>query len=444
MRRTRQWLLGAGIVLGALGLLAIVLVRLVPSDEELRLRAMAELEAALGVPVRVGALHWQLLPSPRVTIENVVTTQTQPIEVKKLTAYPNTTALWQRRLKLDRAELQGAVLPQLSLRELGDKMPSETTQKTQEPAAPGQAQKSGKLTVDELPLAQFAFRDVTWISRTGVRIGFDGEADFDAGWRPRTARIRRPEITPPADLTLTRQGQEDRWDARVNLGGGTAHGELQLQPRDKGGLRLSGKFKPQGIEVDSALRAINQTPIVAGKASGDTTVSASGDSVAELARSLHTTTSFTMGRSTLLRFDVDKAIRSVGKDHAGKTPLDSITGQLDTQNTAQGMVVSLSRLQTSSGVLSVSGKARVANWKIDAEFAVDLVDGVIGVPLRLSGPLDKIQVSVPASALAGAAAGSVVLPGIGTAIGARIGAAIGRILGAEPAGGPRRLAPVEK
>lgn len=444
MRRTRQWLLGAGIVLGALGLLAMVLVRLVPSDEELRLRAMAELEAALGVPVSVGALHWQLLPSPRVTIESVVTTQTQPIEVKKLTAYPNTAALWRRRLKLDRAELQGAVLPQLSLRELGDKTPSETTQKTQEPAAPGQAQKSGKLTVDELPLAQFAFRDVTWISRTGVRIGFDGEVDFDAGWRPRSARMRRPEITPPADLTLTRQGQEDRWDARVNLGGGTADGELQLQSQDKGGLRLSGQFKPQGIAVDSALRAINQPPVVAGKASGETTLSASGDTAGELARSLHTTTSFTMGRSTLLRFDLDKAIRSLGKEHAGKTPLDAITGQLDTQNTAQGMVLSLSRLQTSSGVLSASGKARIVNRKIDAEFSVDLVDGVIGIPLRLSGPLDKIQVSVPASALAGAAAGSVVLPGIGTAIGARIGAAIGRILGVEPADGPRRLAPVEK
>lgn len=444
MTRTRKWLLGAGIALGALGLLAIVLVRLVPSDEELRRRAAAELEAALGVPVSVGALHWQLLPSLRVTIENVVTTQSQPIEVKKLTAYPNMAALWQRRLKLDRADLEGAVLPQLSLRQLGDKTPSETTQKTQEPPAPGQAQKSGKLTVDDLPLAHVAFRDVTWISRTNVRIGFDGEADFDAGWRPRTAQIRRPDVTPPADLALTRLGQEDRWEARINLGGGTANGELQLQSGEMGGLRLSGKFQPQGIEVDSALQAINQPSVVAGKASGETTLSASGDTAGELARSLHTTTSFTMGRSTLLRFDLDKAIRSLGKEHAGKTPLDAITGQLDTQNTAQGMVVSLSRLKTSSGALSASGKARIANRKIDAEFSVDLVDGVIGVPLMLSGPLDKVQVSVPASALAGAAAGTAVLPGIGTAIGARIGAAIGRILGAEPAGGPRRLAPVEK
>ena len=429
MMRTRKWLLGVGLALGALGLLAIVLVRLIPSDEALRLRATAELEAALGVPVSVGALHWQLLPSPRVVIENAATRQTPPIEVKKLTVSLNTAALWQRRLKVERAELEGAVLPQLSLHELGDKEPSDATKKPEELEG---SRKPGKWTVDQLPLARFYFRDVTWILRTGVRIVFDGEAAFDAGWRPRTAQIRRPDITPPADLALTRQGQDDRWEARINLGGGTAHGELQLQPRDKGGLRLSGKFKPQDIEVDSALRAMNLRSVVAGKASGETTLSASGDSAAELARSLHTTTSFTMGRSTLLRFDLDKAIRSLGKDHAGKTTLDSITGQMDTQNTAQGMVVSLSRLKASSGVLSAAGKARIANRRIDAEFSVDLVDGVIGVPLVLSGPVDKIQVSVPAGALAGAAAGTAVLPGIGTAIGARIGAALGKIFGSGP------------
>lgn len=429
MRRARQWLIGGGVALGVLGLLAVVAVRMIPSDEELKVRAAAELKAALGVPVSVGALHWQLLPSPRVTVENVVTTQTQPIEVKKLTAYLDTSALWQRRLKVARAELDGGVVPQLSLRGLGSKPASEGTQTSADPQA---AQKPGPFTVDALPLAQFAFREVTWISRTGARIVLAGEVAFDAGWRPRTAQIRRPDITPPADLTLTRQGQEDRWEALINLGGGTANGALTLKSQDKGGLRLSGTFKPQGIEVSSALRAMNQRAVLAGKASGDTRLSASGDTAGELARSLHTTTSFKMGPSSLMRFDLDKAIRSLGKDPAGKTPLDGITGQLDTQNTAQGMVISLTRLKTSSGTLSASGQARIANRKIDAEFSVDLVDGVIGVPLRLSGPLDKVQVSVPAGALAGAAAGTVVLPGIGTALGARMGAALGKLFEAKP------------
>lgn len=435
MMRARRWLTGGGIALGVLGLAAVLAVQMIPSDEELKVRAAAELETALGVPVSVGTLHWQLLPSPRVTVENVVTTQPQPVEVKKLTAYLDTSALWQRRLKVARAELDGGVVPQLSLRGLGSKPASEGAPT---PANPQATQKPGFFTVDALPLAQFAFRDVTWISRTGVRLVLAGEVGFDAGWRPRTAQIRRPDITPPADMTLTRQGQEDRWEALVNLGGGTANGAFTLKSQDKGGLRLSGTFKPQGIEVSSALRALNQRAVVAGKASGDTSLSATGDTAGELARSLHTTTSFKMGPSSLLRFDLDKAIHSLGKDHAGKTPLDGISGQLDTQNTGQGMVISLSRLKTSSGALSASGHARIANRKIDAEFSVDLVDGVIGIPLKLSGPLDKIQVSVPPGALAGAVVGTAVLPVIGTAIGARIGAALGKIFGAEPDAKPSR------
>ena len=425
MTHARKWWLGIGFTLGVFALLAVIVVSLIPSDEELARRAAAELEAKLGVPVSIGALHWQLLPSPLVVIENAATRQPQPLEVKKLTAYLDTAALWQRRLKVDRAELQGAVVPQLSLRALAP----------QDPAAG--ADKPGSFTVDEIPLARFEFHDVTWISRRGNRVVYDGEVDFDAGWRPRTAQLRRPEVKPATDLTLTRQGQDDRWDVRANVGGGAANGQVQLESGAKGGaMRLSGKLQPRGIEVDSALQAFNRRSIVAGKASGETTLSASGATVGELAQSLHTTTPFTVGRSTLLRFDLDKAIRTVGKDHSGKTPLDSITGQLDTQNTPDGMVVDFSRIKAKSGALSASGKARVANRHIDAEFAVDLVKGLVGIPLKISGPLDQVKVSVPASAVAGAVAGTAVLPGIGTAIGARIGAAMGQIFGARPAAAP--------
>ena len=425
MTRRRKWLAGQGIALGALVLLVMVLVRLVPPDEELAQRASTELEAALGVPVSVGALHWQLWPSPQVVVENVVTRQPQPVEIKKLTLYLDTAAFWQRRLKVDRAELQGAVLPQLSLHDLGRRAPA---------AAP---QEQRRFSLDALPLAQIAFHDVTWISRRGSRIVYDGEAAFDANWRPRTARLWRPGVVPAVEMTLTRQGQDDRWDARTNVGGGTANGELQLQTRDDGGLRVTGKLQPRNIEAASALEAFMRRAIVAGRVSGETTLSASGATLAELAQSLHTRTVFSMGRSTLLRFDLDKAIRSVGKQHAGKTPLDAITGQLDTQNTPQGMVVELTKLKTSSGVLSASGQARVAKERIEGEFAVDLVDGVVGVPLQVSGPLEQVQVSVPASALAGAAVGTAVLPGIGTALGARLGAALGQIFGSDSKGSPR-------
>ena len=430
MTRARQWPLGAGIFLGVLALLAVVVARLIPPDEELARRASGELEAALGVPVSIGALHWRLLPSPSVVIEDAATGQPQPIEVKRLTAWLDMSALWQRRLKVERAQVAGAVLPQLSLRGLGG-----------QPAASGQQAKP--FTLDGLPLARIEFRDVTWVSRRGTRLVYDGEADFDAGWRPRTAALRRPGVSPPAQLTLTRQGRDDRWEVHSTVGGGTAHGEMQLHTNADGALRLAGKLQPRDIDIVSALQAFNRRSMVSGKVSGETTLSASGSHLGEIARSLHTATRFNAGPATLLRFDVDKAIRSLGREHAGSTPLDAISGQVDTQNTPQGTVVSYTGLQARSGALSATGQARVANRQVDAELAVDLVDGIVGVPLRLSGPVDKVRVAVPPSALAGAAVGTALLPGVGTAIGARIGSAIGRLLGSEPEG-QRRLAPVEK
>ncbi len=420
MRRTRKWLIAGGIAVAVLVIVTIGLLSLVPSEEELARRAATELEAALGVPVSVGSLHWRLRPSAVVELANVATQQSQPILINKLTAHLNVAALWQRRLKLDRVEIDGAVLPQLSLAAL------------HAPADAAAGARPGRLQVDELPLAALVFRDVTWVSRHGTRVVYEGDAEFEAGWRPRKASLRRPDFQPATDLTLTRQGDQDRWDTRINVGGGTANGELQLQTRADGQLQLAGQLQPRGIETVSALAAFNRHSVIAGKVSGETTVSASGAGLAGLARSLHTTTAFTMGRSTLLRFDLEKAIRSAGKDHAGNTALDSVAGRLDTQNTAAGMVLDFSQVRAVSGALSASGKARIANRQIEAELSVDLVEGLVGVPLRLSGPLAHVNVSVPPGAIAGAAVGTAVLPGTGTAIGARIGAALGKLFSPGP------------
>ncbi|ABE42080.1 AsmA-like C-terminal region-containing protein [Polaromonas sp. JS666] len=422
MTRAHRWLVGLGLVLGLPVLLWVAMMRLVPSDDELARRAALQLEAWLGVKVNVGALHWRLLPAPTLVMENIITVQPQPIVIQKLTAYPDLLALWQRRVKMDRVDLHGATVPQLSL---GWAL-----------ARPEHGREPTESSVGDIPLARLVFRDVTWISRHGVPVIYDGEVDFDPGWRPRHALLRRPGFTPVTDLTLTREGQDDRWAARINVGGGTAHGTVELQTRPNGRFHLEGALQPKDMEVESALAAFNRRSIVAGKASGNTVLSAHGDNVVELAQSLHTRTTFAMGSSKLLRFDLDKAIRSAGQEFAGQTALESVTGQLDTQNTPQGMVVDYTGIKAGSGALTASGKARVANQQVQAELSVDLVDGVVGVPLQINGPLENVRVSVSRGALAGAMVGTAILPGVGTAIGARIGATLGKILSPDPAGKP--------
>lgn len=414
MKRRSKWMVAAGVLVLLLAAVGAALVWLLPSNEELAVRASAELQSRLGVPVRIGSLHWSLRPVPAVVIENAATEQAPAITVRRLTVYPSLAALIDGRLKFDRAELEGAVLPQLALRALA------------------KAPESVKLASAATPLERLVLRDVTWVSRLGRPIVFDGEVDFDPNWRLRQAQLRRPGVSPAADLTLTRQGQEDRWTTLINLGGGTAHGEVQLQTRDNGRLQLGGNLQPRDVEVASALAAFDRRSLVAGKASGNTALSAAGDTVGELAQSLHTRTSFAMGRGTVLRMDVDKAVRSLGKERAGQTPLETLSGQLDTQNTAKGMVVSFTGIQATSGAFTASGQGRIAGRQVNAEFAVDLVDGLVGIPLQVTGPLDKVEVTVPRSALVGAAVGTAVLPGVGTAIGARIGATLGRLFGSEP------------
>lgn len=414
MRARNKWMVAGGVLLALLVAAWVALLLLLPSDEELAAKASVELEARLGVPVAIGTLGWRLFPVPAVVVQDVATRQTPPITFKKLTVHPSLPALLDGRLQFDSAELDGAVLPQLSLRAL-DKGPS-----------------VARANPDATVLERFVFRDVTWITRRGVAVVFDGEIDFDPAWRPREAHLRRPGVQPVTDLRLIRQGQEDRWTTQIRIGGGTADGEVEVKTRDKGRLRLEGTLKPQGVEVASAMSAFNRNSVISGQASGDTSLLADGDTVGELARSLHTKTLFSMRRATLLRFDLDKAVRSLGRDYAGQTPLDTVTGQMDTQNTPQGMVVTYSGVKATSGALTASGQARVANRQIESEFAVDLVDGVIGVPLKVSGPFEDVKVSAPAGAVAGAAVGTVVLPGLGTAIGARIGATLGKIFSPEP------------
>ena len=73
---------------------------------------------------------------------------------------------------------------------------------------------------------------------------------------------------------------------------------------------------------------------------------------------------------------------------------------------------------------------------------MDLIGGLVGVPLRVTGPVNAVKVSVAPGVLAGAVVGTAVLPGIGTALGVRVGAALGKLFGSEaPAAGrpaPRR------
>lgn len=433
--RRVAWALGAVALVGAVG--AALVAMYLPSNAALAQRATAALTQAVGAPVQVGALHWQLLPRPAVVLTDVVAgpsagePDAKPaLTLQRITLVPEVSwaTLQSRRLRLLQARVEGAVVQQRALAALGgavpkDRVPDTPATQTANPA---------------IPLEQLVWQQVTWVPRHGAAVVVAGAATFDADWRPRTATLQLPDAKVTADLTLTRQGQDDRWAVQGHLGGGTAKGELALHTLASA-WALDGTLALQGIGVADALQAVNRQPVVSGLANGTTVVSARStftEGPAQLLKSLHTDTRFSMGRSLLLRFDVDKAVRSAGSDTKGQTPLDSVTGTMATQNSATGMVIDFSNVKAESGALSASGRARLANRQLEAEVSVDLagglVGGLVGIPLRITGPVGALKVSVAPGALAGAAAGTAVLPGVGTALGARVGAALGKLFGKEP------------
>ncbi|MES2183708.1 MAG: glycine zipper domain-containing protein [Pseudomonadota bacterium] len=415
-RRRTVWTVAASVavLLGAAALAAAVWV---PNEAQLAQMAAGRLTQALGVPVTIGSLHWQLLPQPLVTMRDARTQQDPPVTIGQVTGWPRLgPLLLHRQISFRRVEATGVSLPQVSLRALSGA----------ESRMDGSA---GGWHAAPVAVERLEFHDLVWIGRRQIPLEFDGAIDFDAAWRPRHAEAERPGVTPPVKLVLDREGGEDRWRADTTVGGGTWNGTLALTQPSPGQMRLTGELAPKGIEVEQMLAAFKRKTVVRGRVSGSTTLEAEGQGIGALVQSLHTRTRFSLAPATLLHFDLDKAIRSVGKEHEGNTRLDSLSGQLDTQNAADGIVLRYTGLKAHSGVLTASGSATLAKRRVDALLAVDLVDGLVGVPLKITGPVTQPEVSVPAGAVAGAAVGTAVLPGVGTAIGARIGGMFGKLFG---------------
>ena len=460
----RVWLWGVLAVLAGFGMVAALLVgTLFPRSDELANRAAQALEDALGTPVSIGALTWQLLPQPRVELLDVVISQptapaaagdagaatgkvgsqaaagsgtagnrtAAPITLQRVTVLPalSLTSLWNHTVRVHQIEVDGAHVPQRTLARL--RLSSNTSQS----GKPDAAILGFRLT--PVPIDMLVWRSVLWTPHHGPSFQVSGDATFDPQSRLRTAAVRLLQAAGPTDITLNLIDPgttgNARWTVKSRMGGGTVDGELALSQTGSDWL-LSGRLTPANVEVASAMEAFNRRSVVRGKASGNMVISARAAQSAGLGAlmaSLQTDTRFKIGASQLTRFDVGKAVRSVGRDTSGHTPLDSITGQMSTRNTPNGMLTRFVDVTARAGVLSAVGSATVANGEVDALVTVDLVDGVVGVPLRITGPITQVKVSVPPSALAGAAVGTAVLPGVGTVVGARLGAALGSLFGSK-------------
>lgn len=424
MTRTRRWLIGTGVavllLLGGLGWFAL---RLLPSDEALAARVSESFERASGIGLRVGSASWSVRPTPVVVLHDLATDQPRPITVRRVVLRPRLAALLRRSIAIEAVEVEGAVLPRASVRAFRGRWQADEV--------PGML--AGAWTLAEIPVERVRLEDIVWINRRDIALAYDAELRFDPGWRPREAEVRRPGVSPTTRLRLAREGEEDRWRVQIDAGDGTWNGQAELRTLEKGRMRITAELEPRDVDVGVLVSAFRRHQAIEGRFDGRTEVRSEGDDVGELIRHLTTRTRFVMRPATLKGFDLSKVVGAPNAARGGRTVLDELTGTLETQNTGDGILLRYTGLQARSGLLSASGSASVLNRRLNGEMAIDLVDGVVGMPLKLAGTLDEPQLSLTGGALAGAAVGTAVLPGVGTAIGARIGQQVEKIFGGEDA-----------
>jgi hypothetical protein len=378
MRGSTKWAAGGLAGVGVLAVTALVAVGQWASSEDFRGRAQAAARQALGVPVQLGGVevsYWPLGARVR-----GVQVQTRPaITLEQVEATPVWLSLLAGKPALDALVVRNAVLPQQGIVALAAAAQKSDAKAGAQPATPTAA--------PALP-RRILLDQVTWVDAAGQKLTVNAEVAFGDEPLPRDAKV---DITggryAGAKLRLVRE--DEVWQLRGEIGGGTIAGPLRLAPGKAGSWRLTGDLATDKVEV-AALTAPSRS--FTGRLEARTSLQADFKDPGQLADVLRTQTRFTVRGAVLHGVDLAAAVRTLGVSRDGQTVLDTLTGQVATQ----GKAVHLTNLVASSGMLSATGDVSLAadrslSGKINAALGGSALSA--GVPLKVAGTLDAPSVS---------------------------------------------------
>lgn len=420
MRRARKyWFWALGALLLVLAATLLVVQRWVSSDE-FRLRVEQEATAVLGVPLKLERVGLTLWPLPGVALDGMELRTRQPLKVARIELRPAWLHLLIGRVAISTLVVRRAVLPQQGIDALLASL-QKMRQRDKTPQTGSSLYLLPRRTVlDEL----------SWVDARGKAIVIQAEAQLDSDALPERLELDVLRGRLQGTRLDLRRSDELAWEVLLQVAGGSVQGRVEVQPLGEAGTEfvLKGQLQTRDVEL-SQLTAPEPTEAVrarqplSGRLEASTTLSARARQPSALLDVLQTQSKFTVRSGMLNGIDLVKAVQTVGVSRGGKTPLDTLSGQV----TTRGKAIELQNLAASSGALSATGQVSVSTTQqLGGRVNVDL-GGAVGVPLLVSGTVDAPEVSLTAGAKIGAALGTLLMPGVGTGAGASMGGKLGEL-----------------
>ena len=418
-----RWIRFGSILFGLAGLAVtgvVLALQYWVGTADFRGRIEREASAVLGLPVRLGAVSVDFWPVPSVALDGVSIDSRPPLTLERIEARPLWAPLLRGRLEVATLVVRQAVVPGLGVASITSAM----MRKRAASAAPGAPAAPGERSAWWPRRARFDA--LSWVDGNGRTTTIDAQVVIDEDGLPATASVNilRGRVAGAA-ATLKREG--DAWLVKADIGGGKVSGRLSLQQAGRGPPgALQGSFRIANVEL-AALTAPSRT--LTGQLDATTTLRAPLQDLARLRETVQTQTQFTVRNAVIHGINLREAVRTVGLNRGGNTPLDMLAGRLATQ----GSAMQLTQLVASAGNLSATGQVAMALDKslggtVEVSLAAAATGNAISVPLQVGGTLDNPSVTLSRGALIGAAIGTAVLPGIGTGAGARLGDKLGESL----------------
>lgn len=427
----------------ALILLLVVVPFLIPMGTYISKIEQA-VSGKIGIPVKIGSLHFALLPTPRANIGNLVIGSDGAIRVDDITAVLDVASLFDDVRVISTLKLDAPVLKPAGTALLGS-------------IAGRKDESSGRAPV---ALRRIVVNDAK-IGMEGVSLpSFDAEVELSPGGKLQHAALTSREGNLAVDLAPAESGyaatiKAEKWtlpagpqivfdtlkanleyagstlkfsqiEATLFRGKFTASGRMDWARN----WHLAGKFKTDGIELGDATRLFTRTVKVTGRISGDGKYNSTAKEAGKLGDALALDYDFNVANGVLYGVDLVKAANLLMRQGqtGGETHFDALSGTLHTR----GKHIEVRPLHIVSGLLAADGNVSIAaDRKLDGKIDAEIKKGValVTVPLQISGTMDKPIVLPTKAALAGAAAGTALMGPLGTNLGIKAGSALDKMFG---------------